>query len=150
MGACFRQPLTLRDRLVTRSSSSYVLMVMGVCHHYIWGKSLQNRHFRWYTQRMFPLFSMLTMSCIFCNAELSTRVACRSETCVILNVLQIGMVCPSENRAFLKHASNWHCENYVISKPHVKWKSCAEQTIVQRDQKYDQLHLFAVCSFIFQ
>ena len=32
------------------------------------------------------------------------------------------MVCLFEKHVFLKHVSNWHCENFVISKPYVKCK----------------------------
>ena len=39
-----------------------------------------------------------------------------------LNMFQIGMVCCSEKCAFLKHVLDWHCANFVISKPHVKCK----------------------------
>ena len=38
------------------------------------------------------------------------------------NMFEIGTVCLFEKYVFLKHVSNWHCENFVISKPYVKCK----------------------------
>ena len=40
----------------------------------------------------------------------------------IWNMFQIVMVCQSEKCAFLKHVSDWHKVNFVISKPHVTCK----------------------------
>ena len=48
--------------------------------------------------------------------------ACHSETCAGEKLFEIGMVCLFEKHVFLKHVSNWHCKNFVISKPYVKFK----------------------------
>ena len=64
------------------------------------------------------------------------------------SMFQIGMVCPSKKRAFLKHVSNWHCENFVISKPRVKWKVVKHKIVCKETKSTTKLHLFIYFSVI--
>ena len=64
-------------------------------------------------------------------------------------MFQIGIVCHSEKCAILKCAilkcaSDWHSVNFVISKPHVKWKVLKHKLCRETESKPKQLHLF-VC-----
>ena len=47
----------------------------------------------------------------------------------------IGMVCRSEKCAILKRLSDWHCANFIISKPHkhAKWEVQMHKNL-RRDQ----------------
>ena len=63
-------------------------------------------------------------------------------------MFQIGIVRPSEKTCILKHVSNWHCVNVVISKPHVKCKVVKHKLFCKESKSMTKLHLF-VCLFVY-
>ena len=59
------------------------------------------------------------------------------------NMFQIGIVCHSEKCAILKHASDWHWANFIISQPHVKCKDLKYKNLCKEtNNKAKVLHLF--------
>ena len=47
-------------------------------------------------------------------------VVCRSETCHPETCFRLSWCAILKKFAFLQHVSDWHCANFVISKPQVK------------------------------
>ena len=58
------------------------------------------------------------------------------------------MVCPFEKRVFVKHVSNWHCENFVISKPYVKCKVLKHKILRIDTKSMTKLCLFVCFSVL--
>ena len=53
----------------------------------------------------------------------------------------------SEKCAILEHVSDWHCANFVISKPHVKCKVLEHKKLAQKDHKKAKLLCLFFCLF---
>ena len=67
------------------------------------------------------------------------------------NMAQISIACRYEKCAILKHVSDWHCANFVISKPgskpHVTCKVLKHKNCARRPKVRPSYCILFVCLF---